>query len=308
MKKRNTAAMEASDRLFVAVATFYFVALFLFFFLRPPLLMWWYGTAPPPLPPAAAKNQDRGKAYLPIKAVRFALPAALLPGLPRLEDQLLQEVNRARQTAGYPGLTQDAMLLQIARAHSKDMGERNYFSHKSPEGITPEERVRSQARQLIGLIGENIYMQKGVGQPLQEEPLTQEAQTALMNNPRYRANILGQDYNYCAVGGILHQDAVYITQLFANVYAWLDDKAPAKLARGKELEIKGKLVRDLDTAKVSLMLVDVNDTNNKTMLNPKWEDKIFKLQVTLLAKPGLYSLGLLVENTFIPGPLVLVEL
>ncbi|MBO9672726.1 MAG: CAP domain-containing protein [Sphingobacteriaceae bacterium] len=40
-----------------------------------------------------------------------------------------------------PNLSINKQLQDAARAHAKDMAERNYFDHLSPEGGTPEERA-----------------------------------------------------------------------------------------------------------------------------------------------------------------------
>jgi uncharacterized protein YkwD len=40
-------------------------------------------------------------------------------------------------------LTPNAALQRAARSHSWDMGRRNYFDHRSPEGHGPSERARA---------------------------------------------------------------------------------------------------------------------------------------------------------------------
>jgi len=45
-----------------------------------------------------------------------------------------ERVNRARLKQGLPTFRWDDALDRIARAHSRDMAARNYFSHTSPEG------------------------------------------------------------------------------------------------------------------------------------------------------------------------------
>jgi uncharacterized protein YkwD len=52
----------------------------------------------------------------------------------KLAKYIHERVNRARLTRGLPTFRWDDALGRIARAHSRDMAARNYFSHTSPEG------------------------------------------------------------------------------------------------------------------------------------------------------------------------------
>jgi uncharacterized protein YkwD len=73
-----------------------------------------------------------------------------------LEQAFLEDLNEARanptaygQSIGVdlsyipasPPLAFSPQFIEAARLHSQDMHDRNYFSHDTPEGITPEQRV-----------------------------------------------------------------------------------------------------------------------------------------------------------------------
>jgi len=86
--------------------------------------------------------------------------------LPQQNDLklLLQEINLLRQTGCNCGtdymppvrpLQPSAVLDNAAMVHAKDMDQRSYFSHISPEGTTPEERVM-QAGYMGNIKGENL--------------------------------------------------------------------------------------------------------------------------------------------------------
>ena len=62
---------------------------------------------------------------------------AAVPADPTAEAAVLALVNEARVDAGCGALTADPALAAVARAHSADMGDRDYFSHTSPEGLSP---------------------------------------------------------------------------------------------------------------------------------------------------------------------------
>ncbi|BCJ73395.1 hypothetical protein CS0771_29390 [Catellatospora sp. IY07-71] len=60
-----------------------------------------------------------------------------------LEGQMLALVNDARRKAGCKALRAEPKLDKAARGHSADMAKRDYFSHETPEGVTPWDRARS---------------------------------------------------------------------------------------------------------------------------------------------------------------------
>ncbi len=67
----------------------------------------------------------------------------------------------------------------MARAHADDMFRRGYFSHDTPEGVDPFQRMK-QAGIVFGLAGENLAL----------APTLDIAHNGLMNSPGHRANIL----------------------------------------------------------------------------------------------------------------------
>ncbi|MFC7762965.1 CAP domain-containing protein [Catellatospora bangladeshensis] len=60
-----------------------------------------------------------------------------------LEGQMLALVNDARRKAGCKALRAEPKLDKAARGHSADMAKRDYFSHETPEGVTPWDRARA---------------------------------------------------------------------------------------------------------------------------------------------------------------------
>ncbi len=54
-----------------------------------------------------------------------------------LEAKMLVLVNEERQKAGLKPLKADPEMLMVARKHSADMFARGYFSHETPEGLSP---------------------------------------------------------------------------------------------------------------------------------------------------------------------------
>lgn len=125
---------------------------------------------------------------------------------PELEAELLRLVNKERTNRGLQPLQADAGLTKVAREHSEDMFRRGYFSHYTPDGLDPLDRMKKDSIQfLIG--GENIAI-------TQTLPM---AHTGLMRSPGHRANILNPAYGYVGIG-ILDGGfyGLMITQSFKN--------------------------------------------------------------------------------------------
>jgi uncharacterized protein YkwD len=68
-------------------------------------------------------------------------------------------INAERRKHGLRPLRLDPRLSTAARDHSRDMVRRRYFSHTTPDGISPAERVRATGYLRASrewLVGENI--------------------------------------------------------------------------------------------------------------------------------------------------------
>jgi uncharacterized protein YkwD len=108
---------------------------------------------------------------------------------PSLEEQMLDLVNRERISRGLKPLAADPELVPVARAHSSDMFSRGYFSHYTPEGKDPFERMK-EAGIKFRTAGENLAL----------APTLQLAHTGLMNSPGHRANILNPSFGRVGIG------------------------------------------------------------------------------------------------------------
>lgn len=115
-----------------------------------------------------------------------------------LNNLALQLVNRDRQQRGLHALSANALLNQVAQQHAEDMIRRGYFSHHSPEGTTPTQRVRQAGGQLTA--GENI-MNYQAGTYIPQNPtLVAQFQDGFMNSPGHRGNILKSNFAHFGFG------------------------------------------------------------------------------------------------------------
>ena len=116
-------------------------------------------------------------------------------------------LNEDRASRGLPALECNLDLVQVARAHSQDMAQRNYFSHTSPEGLEPWDRVRAAGITGWSIVGENIAY--GYSSP-------ESVQRVWMNSSGHRANILSTRYTHVGVGAYNENGTWYWTQVFAK--------------------------------------------------------------------------------------------
>lgn len=107
------------------------------------------------------------------------------------EREMLSLVNIEREKHGLDPVVGDISLTSVARTHCTDMFERGYFSHYTPEGLSPFDRM-AQANIFFTFAGENLALAPNVTLAMQ----------GLMNSPGHRANILSEDFGKLGVGVI----------------------------------------------------------------------------------------------------------
>lgn len=125
---------------------------------------------------------------------------------PDLEKEMLLMVNNERRKRGLIPLMADTELTQVARSHSSDMFSKGYFSHFSPEGASPFDRLRKAEVRFL-TAGENLALAQTLDM----------AHTGLMNSPGHKANILHKSFGRLGIG---IQDGgrygLMVTQNFRN--------------------------------------------------------------------------------------------
>lgn len=109
------------------------------------------------------------------------------------EEEMLRLVNIERQKAGVGVLVMDESLRELARMHSLDMYQRGYFSHHTPEGKDPFDRMKAHNIEYMAA-GENLAL----------APTVDMAHTGLMNSPGHKRNILDPNYNKVGIGAYKH--------------------------------------------------------------------------------------------------------
>ena len=114
---------------------------------------------------------------------------AAYPSLGELQARALDLANRDRAAAGLRPLEPLPRLAEAAQRHADDMVNRGYVAHESPEGGTPEARLRRAGVADWGKSAENIgHCEKCGGVPLLEHVDRFEAMW--LGSAEHRANLL----------------------------------------------------------------------------------------------------------------------
>src|SRR3989344_4431476 len=71
------------------------------------------------------------------------------------EQEIFSMVNVERKKAGLEDLVWDEEMAEVARAHSLDMWQRQYFAHENPDGETPLDRLLEDEI-MLEKAGENL--------------------------------------------------------------------------------------------------------------------------------------------------------
>ena len=124
-----------------------------------------------------------------------------------MEREAANLVNQARANEGLSPLRLDERLSNIARHKSRDMMDRQYFSHESPVYGNPFEMLTSFGVKYRRA-GENIA--KG-------QQTAARVVSAWLKSPGHRDNILDPSYNLLGMGLVWDKQGYsYWTQLFTN--------------------------------------------------------------------------------------------
>lgn len=125
---------------------------------------------------------------------------------PDLEARLLQLVNTERKTRGIRLLLPDNLLRTAAENHAADMFTRGYFSHNTPEGTDPFQRMKKTGIRYTA-----------AGENLAHAYTLDAAHTGLMNSPGHKANILNKQFGKIGIavldGG---EKGLMLVQEFSN--------------------------------------------------------------------------------------------
>ena len=139
----------------------------------------------------------------------FARQTAALISPEEVRSQMLARANAERAVAGLPPLTLDPRLNSAAQRHAEDMLQRSYYSHFSPDGSAPADRVR-RSGYAARLVAENIA----------RGPYTvNEVMDNWLASPEHRRNLLHPGFTELGIGVAVGRNSV------GNTVLWVQDFA-----------------------------------------------------------------------------------
>jgi uncharacterized protein YkwD len=141
----------------------------------------------------------------------FSRQTAGIADAQAVREAMLAIVNAARLVEGRQPLILDPQLNTAAQAHAQDMLARTYYSHETPEGSLPRQRVTA-AGVSADVVGENL----AAGQTSVENVME-----AWLHSSDHRRNILEPRFTHLgvgiAVGSYQHKYKVLWVQDFARI-------------------------------------------------------------------------------------------
>ncbi|MBI2589517.1 CvpA family protein [Candidatus Berkelbacteria bacterium] len=126
-----------------------------------------------------------------VTAFNPKIPISELTVDEQAEREMFRLVNEARAQNNLTKLEWSEELANVGRIHSKDMWQRQYFSHLNPDGLDPFDRLTA-ADIFYLAAGENLAL----------APSTPIAHAGLMNSEGHRANILSPNYGRLGIGAV----------------------------------------------------------------------------------------------------------
>ncbi len=139
-------------------------------------------------------------------------------------------LNEIRAQRGLGRLSWSEEAERVARFHALDMLSRDYFAHRSLEGLGATGRLRRLCRRLLfSYSGENLAWFKD-GLPLQYTSTTLQSQ--LENSPSHFGAMINGDYTHVGAA-IINQGRTYIAvQVFLKEEGHLPYRWPESIAAG----------------------------------------------------------------------------
>lgn len=140
------------------------------------------------------------------------------------EQQITEAVNDERTARGIAPVEHEAAITVVARNHSRDMIEREYYAHESPEGETAFERIE-EGPAACGTVGENIAA-TWWDEPVETTDGERDRHTTVeeladglaeqwLNSQSHRENMLDPRWERTGVGvAVTDDEEVLVTQNF----------------------------------------------------------------------------------------------
>ena len=126
-----------------------------------------------------------------------------------LERQVFDLINQQRGKIGLANLEWNDDVAEIAREHSENMANFNFFSHTDLQGLMVNDRADAIGIRKWRAIGENIAYNRGYENP------AASAVERWMQSPAHRENLLNNRWRESGIGIAVTADGTYyFTEVF----------------------------------------------------------------------------------------------
>ncbi len=126
-----------------------------------------------------------------------------------VERAAFRLLNQKRTENGLHSLMWSDDLERVARIHSQNMADLQFFSHKGIDGKMVSDRADCLGVGNWRSIGENIAFTRGFSDPVEK------AVDLWLDSPSHRQNLMDQNWKESAVGVAVAVDgSYYFTQVF----------------------------------------------------------------------------------------------
>ena len=155
----------------------------------------------------------------------FSKPDPISTQTKEIEKNILKYTNLERTKNGLPELFLDDALSTVARDHSLDMSQNNFFAHENLKGEDPTARARREGYNTHKILGNGWYSD-GIGENIDKMPtgdvqgvgyvssdpdgIAKVQVDQWMNSPGHRANILNDKYSVIGIG-VAYDGTYYFT-------------------------------------------------------------------------------------------------
>lgn len=142
--------------------------------------------------------------------ITVSTTTAITPAAVRaLEKDTFALINEERARTGLSVLNWSEKVADVARLHSTNMAEYNFFSHRGLDGSMVDDRAARFDVNSWKAIGENIAFLKGYDSP------AQVAVQKWLQSASHRSNLLDPRWSETAIGLAVTSDGKYFfTQVF----------------------------------------------------------------------------------------------
>lgn len=131
------------------------------------------------------------------------------------ERAIHERVNDVRLEHDLDALGFNEEIAGVARRHSVDMAERDYFGHVSPDGERPRDRLEEFFTGYCRMIGENVASVSGLPDD-SPEAVAERVVAGWMESEGHRENLLREAYDEQGIGVVIDDGRILATQNFCG--------------------------------------------------------------------------------------------